>query len=172
MSLKKQLPAIALRGTTILPGMIVHFDVSRERSVKAIENAMLGDERVFLVTQKDADIEAPDLSQVYRMGTIALIKQVVKLPHNLVRVLVEGRERAELDRFLYMDPYLYAEVALVEEEESEDYVPALADAMKRTLRELFHHYSKESGKISKELVSQILNIEDLKEDFEQAIKKI
>ena len=166
MSLKKQLPAIALRGTTILPGMIVHFDVSRERSVKAIENAMLGDERVFLVTQKDAEIEAPDQSQVYHMGTIALIKQVVKLPHNLIRVLVEGRARAELDRFIYDEPYLYAEVEFVEEEESSDYVPALVDAMKRTLKELFHHYSKESGKISKELVSQILNTDDLKELIE------
>ena len=87
------LPAIALRGTTILPGMIVHFDVSRERSVKAIEAAMLHDQKIFLVTQIDPEVESPDLAGVYHVGTIAYIKQVVKLPQNLLRVLVEGTGR-------------------------------------------------------------------------------
>ena len=90
------LPAIALRGTTILPDMIVHFDVSRERSVKAIEAAMLHDQTIFLVTQKDPEIETPGIEELYKVGTVAYIKQVVKLPHNLLRVLVEGKTRAEL----------------------------------------------------------------------------
>ena len=90
------LPAIALRGTTILPDMIVHFDVSRERSIKAIEAAMLHDQKIFLVTQKDPEVEKPELSELYQVGTVAYIKQVVKLPHDLLRVLVEGIERAEL----------------------------------------------------------------------------
>ena len=84
------LPALALRGTTILPDMIVHFDVSRERSMKAIEAAMLQDEKIFLVTQKDPEIETPEIKDLYKVGTVAYIKQVVKLPHDLLRVLVEG----------------------------------------------------------------------------------
>ena len=86
------LPAVALRGTTILPGMIVHFDVSRERSVKAIEAAMLQDQRIFLITQKEMGKETPGLLDLYQMGTIAYVKQVVKLPQNLLRVLVKDRK--------------------------------------------------------------------------------
>ena len=89
------LPALALRGTTILPGMIIHFDVSRERSKKAIEAAMFQDQKIFLVTQKDPQIEDPGFVQLFQVGTIAYIKQVVKLPDNLLRVLVEGKRRAE-----------------------------------------------------------------------------
>ena len=78
------LPAIALRGTTILPDMIVHFDVSRERSIKAIEAAMLHDQKIFLVTQKDPEVEKPELSELYLVGTVAYFKQVVKLAHDLI----------------------------------------------------------------------------------------
>ena len=106
------LPAIALRGTTILPGMIVHFDVSRERSIKAIEAAMLHDQKIFLVTQKDPEVEKPELSELYQVGTIAYIKQVVKLPHDLLRVLVEGIERAELLSLEQEEPFLKAETAI------------------------------------------------------------
>ena len=120
------LPSIALRGTTILPGMIVHFDVSRERSVKAIEAAMLHDQKIFLVTQIDSEVETPDLAGVYQVGTIAYIKQVVKLPQNLLRVLVEGTGRATLVK-----------------------------------------YCMENGKVSKELVAQILNIDEIEELVEQ-----
>ena len=104
------LPAIALRGTTILPGMIVHFDVSRERSVKAIEAAMLHDQKIFLVTQIDPEVETPDLAGVYRVGTIAYIKQVVKLPQNLLRVLVEGTGRATLVKFEQEFPFIKTEI--------------------------------------------------------------
>ena len=108
------LPAIALRGTTILPDMIVHFDVSRERSIKAIEAAMLHDQKIFLVTQKDPEVEKPELSELYQVGTVAYIKQVVKLPHDLLRVLVEGIERAELLGLEQEEPFLKAETALFE----------------------------------------------------------
>ena len=104
------LPAIALRGTTILPGMIVHFDVSRERSVKAIEAAMLHDQKIFLVTQIDPEVESPDLAGVYHVGTIAYIKQVVKLPQNLLRVLVEGTGRATLVKFEQEFPFIRSEM--------------------------------------------------------------
>ena len=104
------LPAIALRGTTILPDMIVHFDISRSRSIKAVEEAMLHDQKVFLVTQKDPDTEVPGLLDVYKIGTVATVKQVVKLPKGVVRFLVEGEERAELLGFEPNDQWLEAEI--------------------------------------------------------------
>ena len=160
------LPSIALRGTTILPGMIVHFDVSRERSVKAIEAAMLHDQKIFLVTQIDPEVETPDLAGVYQVGTIAYIKQVVKLPQNLLRVLVEGTGRATLVKFEQEFPYLKSEVTPVDDEEVQ--MPeSVMEAMHRSLKELFHRYCMENGKVSKELVAQILNIDEIEELVEQ-----
>ena len=161
------LPAIALRGTTILPGMIVHFDVSRERSVKAIEAAMLNDQKIFLVTQKDPEVETPEISDLYHVGTIAYIKQVVKLPKNLLRVLVEGTERAELLSFSQEAPFLESEVSVLSAEEEEEYPPAVREAMCRSLRDLFQQFAGESGRVSRELVNQILSIENLEELVEQ-----
>ena len=160
------LPSIALRGTTILPGMIVHFDVSRERSIKAIEAAMLHDQKIFLVTQKDPEVETPDASGVYQVGTIAYIKQGVKLPQNLLRVLVEGIGRGLLVKFEQEFPFLRSEITPVDEE-SIQMPEALMEAMHRSLKELFHRYCMENGKISKELVTQILNIEQIEELVEQ-----
>ena len=160
------LPAIALRGTTILPGMIVHFDVSRERSVKAIEAAMLHDQKIFLVTQIDPEVESPDLAGVYHVGTIAYIKQVVKLPQNLWRVLVEGTGRATLVKFEQEFPFIRSEITPVDEEEMQMPEPVM-EAMHRSLKELFHRYCMENGKVSKELVAQILNIDNVEELVEQ-----
>ena len=160
------LPAIALRGTTILPGMIVHFDVSRERSVKAIEAAMLHDQKIFLVTQIDPEVETPDLAGVYRVGTVAYIKQVVKLPQNLLRVLVEGTGRATLVKFEQEFPFIRSEITPVDEEEMQMPEPVM-EAMHRSLKELFHRYCMENGKVSKELVAQILNIDNVEELVEQ-----
>ena len=160
------LPAIALRGTTILPGMIVHFDVSRERSVKAIEAAMLHDQKIFLVTQIDPEVETPDLAGVYRVGTVAYIKQVVKLPQNLLRVLVEGTGRATLVKFEQEFPFIKTEITPVDEEEMQMPEPVM-EAMHRSLKELFHRYCMENGKVSKELVAQILNIDEIEELVEQ-----
>ena len=160
------LPAIALRGTTILPGMIVHFDVSRERSVKAIEAAMLHDQKIFLVTQIDPEVEPPDLAGVYHVGTIAYIKQVVKLPQNLLRVLVEGTGRATLVKFEQEFPFIRSEIIPVDEEEMQMPEPVM-EAMHRSLKELFHRYCMENGKVSKELVAQILNIDNVEELVEQ-----
>ena len=154
------LPAIALRGTTILPDMIVHFDVSRERSIKAIEAAMLHDQKIFLVTQKDPEVEKPELSELYQVGTVAYIKQVVKLPHDLLRVLVEGIERAELLGLEQEEPFLKAETALFEPDGAQ-YTKSLKEAMFRSIQELFQRYCMESGKISKDLAAQIMNITEL-----------
>ena len=156
------LPAIALRGTTILPDMIVHFDVSRERSIKAIEAAMLHDQKIFLVTQKDPEVEKPELSELYQVGTVAYIKQVVKLPHDLLRVLVEGIERAELLGLEQEEPFLKAETALFEPDGAQ-YTKSLKEAMFRSIQKLFQRYCMESGKISKDLAAQIMNITELEE---------
>ena len=160
------LPSIALRGTTILPGMIVHFDVSRERSVKAIEAAMLHDQKIFLVTQINPEVETPDLAGVYQVGTIAYIKQVVKLPQNLLRVLVEGTGRATLVKFEQEFPFIRSEITPVDDENIQMPEPVM-EAMHRSLKELFHRYCMENGKVSKELVAQILNIENIEELVEQ-----
>ena len=160
------LPAIALRGTTILPDMIVHFDVSRGRSIKAIEAAMLHDQKIFLVTQKDPEVEKPELSELYQVGTVAYIKQVVKLPHDLLRVLVEGIERAELLGLEQEEPFLKAETALFEPDGAQ-YTKSLKEAMFRSIQELFQRYCMESGKISKDLAAQIMNITELEELISQ-----
>ena len=160
------LPAIALRGTTILPDMIVHFDVSRERSIKAIEAAMLHDQKIFLVTQKDPEVEKPELSELYQVGTVAYIKQVVKLPHDLLRGLVEGIERAELLGLEQEEPFLKAETALFEPDGAQ-YTKSLKEAMFRSMQELFQRYCMESGKISKDLAAQIMNITELEELISQ-----
>ena len=160
------LPAIALRVTTILPDMIVHFDVSRERSIKAIEAAMLHDQKIFLVTQKDPEVEKPELSELYQVGTVAYIKQVVKLPHDLLRVLVEGIERAELLGLEQEEPFLKAETALFEPDGAR-YTKSLKEAMFRSIQELFQRYCMESGKISKDLAAQIMNITELEELISQ-----
>ncbi|HIX60311.1 MAG TPA: endopeptidase La [Candidatus Blautia gallistercoris] len=161
------LPAIALRGTTILPDMIVHFDISRARSVKAVEAAMLEDQKIFLVTQKNPEVEYPGQDEVYQIGVIAYVKQVVKLPQNILRVLVEGTERAQLLSFQEMEPYLKAEVARFPEEEEPVLNANMEEAMLRNMKELFHAYCLESGKVSKELVAQMMQITDIRHLVDQ-----
>ncbi len=161
MNRTSDLPTLALRGTTILPGMIVHFDVSRTRSIKAIEAAMLSDQRIFLITQKDPETEVPQITDLMKVGCIADIKQVVKLPQHIIRVLVEGHTRAELVGLTQEYPYLKSDIELPEEDQIQNYEPSMIAAMDRSLRELFGQYASESGKIGKELTSQILNSLDL-----------
>lgn len=162
----QHLPAIALRGTTILPDMIVHFDVSREKSIKAIEKAMVQDQRVFLITQRDPQTEEPSQEDLYTVGTIGEIKQLVKNRKNMVQVLVEGKQRAELVHFDSEDVYLEAEVALFEEEEiSLD--ENVKEAMLRGIKELFVRYCNENTKMSKDLAGQILEIEEIEKVIDQ-----
>lgn len=154
------LPVVALRGMTILPGMVIHFDVSRERSVKAVEQAMLREQRIFLVTQRDVQTEQPGPEDLFRIGTIAAVKQVIKLPHKVVRVLAEGLERAELSHCLQEGEFLEAEIIRFEEEE-EELPPDLKEAMARNLAETFQLYCRESNKLGKELERQVTETRDL-----------
>ena len=161
----KHIPAVALRGMTILPAMIVHFDVSRDKSIKAIEQAMAADQKLFVVTQKDPEVSDPGKDDLYRIGTIVEIKQLVKLPKNIIRVLVEGIKRAEVLEIEESAGYLDVELATFPETKEMEY-PGKEDevgqqAMIRNLKELFQKYAQASGKISQELVRQIMEIEDL-----------
>ena len=99
----KTMPVVALRGLTILPKMVMHFDITRPRSMAAVEKAMIGDQRIFLVTQKHHEVVEPELDDLYQVGTIAVVKQMVKLPKHVVRVLVEGLERGELFQPIQID---------------------------------------------------------------------
>ena len=110
-----RIPAIALRGMTILPGMIAHFDISRDKSIKAVEAAMNDNQRIFLVTQRDAEVDNPNLEDLYEVGINAEIKQVIKLQNNIVRVLAEGQTRAKLSAFGECDEFLLAEIEGIEE---------------------------------------------------------
>ena len=111
-----KMPAVALRGMVILPGMVAHFDVSRAKSIKAVEEAMMDEQKIFLVAQKDVEQENPDIEDLYKIGIIAEVKQVIKLQNNIVRILVEGKERAELSAFLENPDYLLAEIIRFDEE--------------------------------------------------------
>lgn len=156
---RKHIPAVALRGMTILPAMIVHFDISRKMSIKAVEEAMLGDQRLFVVTQRDPEIPEPVLDDLYRIGTVVEIKQVVKMPKNILRVLAEGLCRAELLDLEGDEGYLDADIMLCSEEEPMN--AQTREALLRSLHEAFEKYCQISGQISKEVIHQILEIEDL-----------
>ncbi|HCF15797.1 MAG TPA: endopeptidase La [Eubacterium sp.] len=154
------MPAVALRGLTILPGMIAHFDVSRERSLRAIEEAMEQDHRIYLVTQSNVDREDPTQEDLYRMGIVADIKQVVRLQNDVVRILVDGISRAKLLGFTGRKKYLEAEICYCDS--NADSLPEdLKEAMLLGVREAFHRYAAVIGKISKELIRQIDQYEDL-----------
>ena len=162
----KNLPAVALRGNTVLPDMIVHFDVSRSKSIKAVEEAMLQDQKLFLVGQKDQHLEDPGQEDLYTIGTIASIKQVVKLPKNLLRVLVEGEQRAELLGFSEEEDFLRAEVSVIESRQ-EEISENEAEGMNRALTELLLKYFRTGPNISKELAFQLAEIDDLEKMVDQ-----
>lgn len=158
----RSLPMVALRGLTIMPEMIVHFDVSRERSIAAIQQAMVEEQEIFLVAQKSIETENPGQDDVYETGTVASVKQLIKLSKKVVRVLVEGKNRAVLKKIEETDPYLRAEVEVLEEQEITIPDDLNAEAMMRGLKEIITEYAAKNGRISKESVAEILDITDLK----------
>lgn len=145
-----------------MPEMIVHFDVSRERSIAAIQQAMVEEQEIFLVAQKSIETENPGQDDVYEIGTVASVKQLIKLSKKVVRVLVEGKNRAVLKKIEETDPYLRAEVEVLEEQEITIPDDLNAEAMMRGLKEIITEYAAKNGKISKESVAEFLDITDLK----------
>ena len=158
----KSLPMVALRGMTIMPEMVVHFDVSREKSIAAIQEAMAGDQKIFLVAQKSIETDDPTQEDVYEVGTVGTIKQIMKLPKHIVRVLVSGETRGILKQLQQDTPYLRAEVEVIDESDLVIQDDLNGEAMARSLKDTFLDYAARNGKMSKEAVAEILEIKNLK----------
>ena len=155
-----KIPAIALRGMTILPGMVTHFDISRDKSIKAVEAAMNDNQHIFLVTQRDAEVDNPKMADLFEVGIVAHIKQVIKLQNNIVRVLADGESRGALKGFGESEAFLLAEIE--ELEEIQENLPQTAiDAMRKSIRDNFSRYAKLHGKISPDAVKHAQSFEDL-----------
>ncbi len=155
------MPAVALRGMTILPGMVAHFDVSRPKSIQAVEEAMIGEQKLFLVTQKDLGVENPGLEELYHIGMVAEIKQVIKMQNNIVRILVEGRERAELAGLVQTEPFFIAEIFEIEDDSENAYSPVVKEGMLRAIQEIYAHYSSLNPKQGKEFARQVADERDV-----------
>lgn len=153
-----QLPLIPLRGLSVFPHMVLHFDVGRERSIKALEEAMINDQMIFLTTQKDIDVDMPKAEDFYQIGTISKIKQMLKLPGDAIRVLVEGVDRAEIKEITSEDPYFKVEVEKLEVEEEED--TKEIEALMRAVNKTFESYVSVGNKISPDVLISISTIED------------
>ena len=151
------MPMVALRGMTILPEMVVHFDVSRARSIEAIQRAMQSsDQKIFLVAQRELNIETPKQKDVYEIGTVATVKQIAKMSKNVFRVLVVGQQRAKLMQVQEEEPCLVAELALLEEEDIEGKLSDNPEA--KNLQQLFFEYTLKNGKVPKDVIAQIADI--------------
>lgn len=162
-----KMPAVTLRGMVILPGMVAHFDVSRAKSIKAVEEAMMDEQKIFLVAQKDVEQENPDIEHLFKIGIIAEVKQVIKLQNNIVRILVEGKERAELSAFLENPDYLLAEIIRFDEEVDDGLPEEAKEAMLRSIQETFGKYVVVNPKMGKELQRQLSEITDLEKLMNQ-----
>ncbi len=158
--MKLNMPAVALRGMAILPHTIIHFDLSREKSIAAVEQAMVENQRIFLVSQKEVEKNDPDYEDVYHIGTIALVKQVIKMPNHIVRVMVEGLSRGELHSFTDNEAYLEGEVEEIEEP-SGLAGTVQEEAMVRQMKELFAGYAVFYPKTGAALERHIQDITEL-----------
>ena len=155
-----RMPAIALRGMTLLPGMVAHFDISRDKSIKAVEAAMNDNQKIYLITQRDADVDNPKLEDLFEIGMVAEIKQVIKMQNNIVRVLAEGQARAQIHGFDESEEFLQAEITYLEE--VEEVLPdTVKNAMKKSICDNFTRYAKLHGKISPDAIKQANNMIDL-----------
>lgn len=161
-----QLPAVALRGMVILPGMMIHFDISRPRSIHAVEQSMMEDEKIFLVAQREPDTDEPTQEELYHIGTIAHIKQVIKMPGGVIRVLVEGEERAELGEVLDEEQFLKVQVIRFDSEELEELSDIAKLGMLRGVQETFTRYAAVNGKVGKEFLRQINERTNLEETMD------
>ena len=154
----KILPLIPLRGITIFPYMVLHFDVGREKSAVALENAMLNGQEIFLVSQKDPKIEEPEKEDIFDIGTICSVKQILKLPGDTVRVLVEGEHRGKIENYIDGEGFFKAEIRILEDKES--IKDNKSEALIRTVKESFNQYIKLSGTVPAEA---LVSLEDLDE---------
>lgn len=162
------MPVIALRGLTVLPGMMMHFDISRPKSIAAVEKAMVTDQVVCLITQKNVEDMDPNVDQLFHIGTIANVKQLVKMPGGIIRVMVEGMRRAELLSLDSFEPILIGEISAVEDED-EDLDRLTQEAMVRILKDRLESYGREYAKLKKEVLPNLLAIDELAELLNQIV---
>lgn len=151
------MPLIPLRGLSVFPYMVLHFDVGREKSIKALEEAMIHDQRIFLTTQRDIDVDLPSTEDFYQIGTICKIKQMLKLPGDAIRVLVEGVIRGKVDAILYEEPYFKANIIKLEEDISRD---RETEALIRSCLTAFEKYISVSNRVSPEVMLSMTTIEE------------
>ena len=167
MNRMASMPMVALRGMTIMPEMVVHFDISRKRSIEAVQEAMAGDQKIFLIAQRDIEVDNPEMKDLYRVGTVATVKQILKLPKQIIRVLVSGEERAVLEHLEVSDPYMRGYIKILDEETPLLTVELNKEAMVRGLREMYVEYAMRNPKITKDMVNQIQQITDLRKMVNQ-----
>ena len=158
----KSMPMVPLRGMTILPEMVVHFDVSRQRSIAAVQEAMAEGQEIFLVTQRSIDTEDPDAEDVFEIGTVAQVRQIIRLPKQILRVMVAGEHRGRLQEIEYKDPYMRAKVAVIDEGSDDAEEDVSTEAMERSLKDMLIDFAARNGKMSKESVSQLVEIRGLR----------
>lgn len=167
----RRVPIVALRGMAVLPGMLIHFDVNRSTSMEAIESAMENDQLVLLLTQRDSEVENPRQDDLYKIGTVAQIKQLIKLPGNIIRVLVEGTDRAQLDNIVEEHPFLVGEIDILEG--TDDVLTySEKEAMIRGLKDILEVYSIENTKIGKEVLKQLQKLNNLQQLIDQTAVNI
>lgn len=155
-----QMPALALRGLTIYPSMLLHFDVGREASIKALDEAMASGQAVFLVTQRDLAVEAPQQDDLYTVGTISTVRQILRLPGGTVRVMVEGQTRGKLQTLVQTLPYLIAQVETLPTMEGENKNSPRTEALIRHAYELFESYAELAPRMSSEVLVRVLASDD------------
>ncbi|WP_345911004.1 endopeptidase La [Bacillus altitudinis] len=155
--IKKNVPLLPLRGLLVYPTMVLHLDVGREKSVQALEQAMMNDHMIFLATQREISIDEPGEEEIFKVGTYTKIKQMLKLPNGTIRVLVEGLNRAQIETYMELEDYTSVDIKELTEEELKD---AEAEALMRTLLDHFDQYIKISKKISAETYATVTDIEE------------
>ncbi|NRR01956.1 endopeptidase La [Brevibacillus sp. RS1.1] len=154
---KRELPLLPLRGLLVYPTMVLHLDVGREKSIRALEQAMVDDNKILLATQEEVHIEEPDAEQIYRIGTVARVKQMLKLPNGTIRVLVEGLQRAKIEEYLQQEDYFVVSITYLQDEKTEKNE---VEALMRSLLGHFEQYIKLSKKVSPEALTSVQDIEE------------
>ncbi len=157
----RRMPIVALKGMTVLPGSLIHFDINRPITIAAIEDAMLEDQMVFVVTQLDEENDMPKQEDLYEVGTIAMVKQLIRLPGNVIRVMISGITRAVLQDVVESEPRLYGEVITMEDNSLNNVTPVEKTAMLRNLKELLERYSIEHNNMGKAALKQMMDIENV-----------
>lgn len=169
---KKVLPVIALRGITVLPGMMLHFDINRKISIAAMEEAMILDQMIFVVMQRDEEVELPEQENLYEVGTICMVKQIVRLPENIIRVMITGIQRGVLENVLETLPFLKGEISTYEDHSMDQITETEKQAMLRAMKESVMIYETVIGKIPNAAIKRIQEIENLEKLTEEVINNI